>query len=151
MLTRKLRLVAGGSFTAVALATAAMLAVPAAPQAAEEGRNQGIAAQEDAKAAAATGTLFAVVSASGDLNRGEGAKNVTRGKYVGDYIVKFNGNVKNCAYVATIGLPGRSGVSAPGFITVVGSNNDANSVYVSTYNLNAVSAQRGFHLVVTCP
>lgn len=151
MVLRTVRLAIGGSLVAVALAAAAVLAVPAASTAAEEGRNTGIPAQADTKAAPATGTLFAVVNANGVLDRGKGAVSVAPGKFVGDYVVRFNGSVVNCAYTATIGLTGRSGTAAPGFITVAGSNNNTASVFVSTYNLDVRSAQRPFHLVVTCP
>lgn len=151
MLTSKLRLAAGGAFAVAALAAAISLAVPAAPQAAEEGRNEGIPAQAaDAKAAPVTGVFYAVVNSNGALVRGSGAAAVTRGKLVGDYVVRFNANVTACAYTATIGQPGRTGVTDPGFITVAGSNGNANSVYVSTYNLNVRSTARSFHLVVAC-
>lgn len=150
MLTSKLRLAAGGSFAVAALAAAFLLAVPTASKAADEGRNAGIPAQENAKAAPANGVLYAVVNSAGALIRGSGAVNVTRGKLVGDYVVRFNASVVACAYTATLGQPGRTGVTEPGFITVAGSNSSAESVYVSTYNLNVRSATRSFHLVVAC-
>jgi hypothetical protein len=152
MFTRKVRLAAGGSLAALALAGAAMLAVPTKLVAAEEGRNEGIPAQREAASAAAPakGVLFAVVASNAKLVRDKGASNVKEGRVVGDYVVTFDDDVSDCAYVATIGITGDTGVADPGFITVARSNSSNRAVYVSTYNLNAFSSRRPFHLVVTC-
>jgi hypothetical protein len=150
MLTNEKRLLAAGLFGGFAMAATVFAVLPTI--AAEEGRNTGIPAQDEpeSRAKATPGTVYAVVASNGNLARGDGAVRVDRGRYRGDYIVHFNRNVTGCAYNATIGLPGRTDVSAPGFITVVGSNASNKAVFVSTYGLNAASAARGFHLTVTC-
>src|SRR6186713_346358 len=52
---------------------------------------------------------FAVVNADGTLARNSGASFVTHNPGAGSYIVRFNRNVRNCAYTASIGLSGTSG------------------------------------------
>jgi hypothetical protein len=93
--------------------------------------------------------LMAVVNADGTLARGVGADGVATAG-TGNYRVSFDRNIRNCAYTATIGLAGASGTETPGFITVVGDALDVNGVYVTTDDIAGASANRAFHLAVTC-
>lgn len=93
--------------------------------------------------------LFAVVNANGTLARGSGAPTATRGG-TGVYAVRFNQNVRNCAYTATIGLSDAAGASAPGEITVVGENASENGVFLITHDSAGAASDRGFHLAVFC-
>jgi hypothetical protein len=95
-------------------------------------------------------TRWAVVNADCTIARSlVGATTCTKAG-TGNYIIRFNRNVRNCNYTATIGLSGASGTEAPGFITVVGAAVDVKGVFVTTDDINGASADRGFHLLVTC-
>jgi hypothetical protein len=63
--------------------------------------------------------------------------------------VIFNRNVRNCAYVATIGDQA-DGQQPPGEITVATRNGNNNGVFVSTHDSAGVAADRDFHLIVIC-
>jgi hypothetical protein len=93
--------------------------------------------------------LFAVVNANATLARGSHVSSVVT-TTTGNYRVIFDRNVRNCAYVATIGLSGASGTSAPGFVTTVGDALSVNGVFVTTDNVAGASTDLGFHLDVTC-
>ena len=92
----------------------------------------------------------AVVNADGTIARKLNAKTVEHTPGSGVYIVNFNSNVRGCAYNATVGLGGSSGTSAPGFASVVGAAVSVKSVYVTTADKDGVTAERGFHLLVSC-
>ena len=95
---------------------------------------------------------FAVVNADGTLARkSAGNVLVTHTADSGSYIVRFNKHIRDCAYTATIGLSGASGTSARGFITVVAGASDPRRVFVTTDDVDGAPAERGFHLLVTCP
>ena len=95
-------------------------------------------------------TMYAVVNANETLARSFRAVSVTK-IYTGSYTVEFNRNVRECAYVATIGLSTDMLVSPPGQISVVAANGDPNSVFLSTSNSFGSLADRGFHLAAHCP
>jgi hypothetical protein len=69
----------------------------------------------------------------------------------GEFIVAFDRNVRDCAYVATIGLPGFEFTEERGFITTVAALPSANAVYVTTNATSGAAANRSFHLQVICP
>ena len=94
--------------------------------------------------------LWAVVSSDGRLARDKGARDANRLR-TGNYEVIFERNVRSCAYVATIGLPGAEGMASPGQISTVGRLGARNGVFVATQNSSGGRASRGFHLVVNCP
>jgi hypothetical protein len=94
-------------------------------------------------------TLFVVVNANGTLASSFGAVSSSR-LATGIYQVIFNRNVRNCAYVATIGLSGSVGTSPSGEIAVVGLFNNVNGVFVQTFTSAGVPADRGFHLAIHC-
>jgi hypothetical protein len=93
--------------------------------------------------------LYAVVNADGTLARGHRAVSATR-LGTGQYEVVFRMDVRKCAYVATIGLSGSVGSSAPGEITVVGRFGNDRAVFVTTHSSGGAFADSGFHLAVTC-
>lgn len=95
-------------------------------------------------------TLWAVVNEDGTLARGFHAVSAAAAGSAGSYEVIFDRNVRNCAYVATIGLSGSSGTPGPGEIGVVGRNGNVNGVFVKTYDSTGAIATRGFHLAVHC-
>jgi hypothetical protein len=95
--------------------------------------------------------LWAVVNANGSLARGVGA--VSAGRVdgpTGTYAVVFNRAVTNCAYIGTIGLSGTVGSSPPGEITVVRRFDNSAAVHVETHNSAGLSADRGFHVSISC-
>jgi hypothetical protein len=102
---------------------------------------------------AAATPLFAVVdgrAATPTIVRGAHATSVNRGASAGAFIVGFDRNVRSCAYVATIGLPGAATTEEPGFITTVGAAVSVNAVFVTTHDVAGALADRDFHLQVIC-
>ena len=101
--------------------------------------------------ATASGDRWAVIGAGCVFSRGKGVVSVLRGDTAtGSCVVRFNMTVTGCVYNATIGLPGISGTSPPGFVTVVRRNTVPQAVYVELRNSGAALADLGFHLVVGC-
>lgn len=94
--------------------------------------------------------FWAVVDPDGTLARDRGAVSSQMTNDPGGYEVIFFRNVRNCAYVATIGLSGSQGVSAPGETTVVGRIENRRGVFVTTHDSTGAFANRGFHLQVSC-
>ena len=95
-------------------------------------------------------TRYAVVNADCTIARSLFGPATCQTAGTGNYIIRFNRNVRNCAYTATIGLSGASGTELPGFITVVGAAVDVKGVFVTTDDITGASANRGFHLLVSC-
>ncbi|NEQ86103.1 MAG: hypothetical protein F6K26_40290 [Moorea sp. SIO2I5] len=94
-------------------------------------------------------TLFAVVTNNGVLNRGFGA--ITANKVVtGRYEVFFKGNVRKCAYTATLGTTA-FGTEPSGEVTVATRVGTTNGVWVATNNSGGQAVDRNFHLAVHCP
>lgn len=95
-------------------------------------------------------TRWAVVDAGGGLVRSFGATNSVQ-VTVGIYRVLFDTNVTDCAYVATIGLPG-AGNPPAGEIAVASDPANPNAVRVDTYGSAGAGnpADRPFHLAVHC-
>lgn len=119
------------------------------PEAQEQLPAGAAAAESEAATPGCACTLFAVVNADGSLARGFGAVS-SQNLGTGNYEVIFNVNVRNCAYVATIGLSGSVGASLPGEITVVGRFDNVNGVFITTSSSGGAPADFGFHLAVHC-
>src|SRR5262245_59326252 len=67
--------------------------------------------------ATASGDRWAVIGSGCVFARGKGVVAVTRGDTaIGTCIVFFNKDITRCVYTATVGLPGTTGVSPPGFV-----------------------------------
>jgi hypothetical protein len=97
---------------------------------------------------AAKGTqLYAVVSQEGVLVRGSGVVSVSSCGN-GYYEVIFNCNVRQGAYVGTIGYTTYCGVCPAGIMTVVGRCTTEAGVWVSTYDMNGNLTDQPFHLIV---
>jgi hypothetical protein len=96
--------------------------------------------------------LFAVVGKKGTLNRGLGVASagVLQGT-AGRYHVVFDRGVRKCAYVATIGTTGFSGLPPTGEVSVVALASHKAGVFVETVDDNGNPEYLPFHLVVTCP
>jgi Collagen triple helix repeat (20 copies) len=96
--------------------------------------------------------LFAVVDGRASpptIARGAHATSV-ESVGTGNFRVFFDRNISNCAYVATIGLPGGVDTEEPGFITTVTALMSASAVFVTTDDTTGASANRSFHLQVIC-
>jgi hypothetical protein len=91
----------------------------------------------------------AVVQDNGKLKRGVGAKNAKKlGK--GEYQVVFENDIKNCAWVASIGLPG-TGDPFPGIISTALRKGNNKAIYVLTGDQKAFLENLAFSVIVTCP
>jgi len=91
----------------------------------------------------------AVVTATGTISRGRGATSAAR-TGDGQYQVIFNADVKACAYYATLGDPA-DGAPPAGEIAVSSLAGNANGVLVVTRDsAGAATADRPFHLIVSC-
>ena len=94
--------------------------------------------------------VFAVVASDGTLVRGSAATGATK-PGTGSYRVAFSRNISGCAYAATIGQTGSSGIADAGFISVAGDTlNPTNGILVETRNTATSASDRPFHLVVMC-
>jgi hypothetical protein len=92
-------------------------------------------------------TFFAVVNANGSLARGFQAVSSTS-LGIGSYQVVFSHDITGSAFIATIGLAGSTGASAPGFITVVGRAGIPNGVFIQTFDRAGALTNLSFHLAV---
>jgi hypothetical protein len=94
--------------------------------------------------------LWAVVDDDGTLRRGS---HVVASRVISvsqaQYEVVFDRNVRECAYVATLG-PGVEFFDALGEIEVALRGGSGNTVAVRTANSSGSASQRFFHLVVHC-
>jgi hypothetical protein len=94
-------------------------------------------------------TRQAVVAATGTLSRGTGTTSASR-TGEGQYQVVFNADVKSCAYFATLGDTA-DGAPPAGEISVSSLAGNANGVLVVTRDsTGAATADRPFHLIVSC-
>ena len=93
---------------------------------------------------------FAVVNGAGQAVRGRDISSVAR-TAEGSYQVIFNGNVRNCAYFATIGGTSASLPPSHSEISVSSLGSNVNGVAVRTQNGgNGNALDRSFHLIVMC-
>jgi len=92
---------------------------------------------------------FAVVDGGGLLRRGRDVSSTAR-TGPGRYQVIFNADIRNCAYLATIGNPSAAGPPQNSQISVASLASNVNGVDVHTANRNGPQQNRGFHLIVMC-
>ena len=91
----------------------------------------------------------AVVTATGTLARGRGTTSAARSGE-GQYQVVFDADVKACTYFATLGDPA-DGAPPAGEIAVSSLAGNANGVLVVTRDSGGTAtADRPFHLIVSC-
>jgi hypothetical protein len=96
------------------------------------------------------GSRFAVVNAGGQAVRGRDVSSAARTSE-GRYQVIFNGDVRNCAYFATIGDTSASAPPQNAQISVSSLSSNVNGVAVRTENgANGNELDRSFHLIVMC-
>ncbi len=95
------------------------------------------------------GVYAAFVQQNGNLARGIGVSR-TRRLARGEYEVIFDSRVRNCIWVASIGLPG-TGNPFPGIVSTALRNGNNRGVYVITADQRAVVQNLAFSLIVTCP
>jgi hypothetical protein len=96
------------------------------------------------------GSRFAVVNAGGQAVRGRDVSSAARTSE-GRYQVIFNGDVRNCAYFATVGDESASPPPQNTQISVGSLGSNVNGVAVRTENgTNGTELDRPFHLIVMC-
>ena len=99
---------------------------------------------------AAGASRFAVVNAGGQAVRGRDVSSAARTSE-GRYQVIFSGDVRNCAYYATVGDESASAPPQNGQISVSSLASNVNGVAVRTENgSNGTELDRPFHLLVMC-
>jgi hypothetical protein len=92
--------------------------------------------------------MWAVVNANGSLARSSsGVSSQNTGASF--YTVTFPANVRECAYVATIGGTGTT-YGGKGEISVYSHPANTNTVVVVTHNDSGVFTDFPFHVIVTC-
>jgi hypothetical protein len=94
--------------------------------------------------------VWAVVGPDGKLCRGHYVKSSAK-LATGQYEVIFTRDVRRGVYVATIGLCGSVGASAPGQINVVGRVTSPDGVFIETSDSSGRLVDLGFHLLVVNP
>jgi hypothetical protein len=93
---------------------------------------------------------FAVVNDNGQLVRGRDVSSVARTSD-GRYQVIFNGDVRGCAYFATVADPSAAAPPQNSQISAGSLGSNVNGVAVRTENgNNGTEANRPFHLIVMC-
>jgi hypothetical protein len=96
------------------------------------------------------GSRFAVVNAGGQAVRGRDVSSAARTSE-GRYQVIFNGDVRSCAYFATVGDESASPPPQNTQISVGSLGSNVNGVAVRTENgANGTELDRPFHLIVMC-
>ena len=96
------------------------------------------------------GSRFAVVNAGGSAVRGRDISSAAR-TGEGRYQVIFNGDVRSCAYFATVGDASAGGPPQNSQISVSSLASNVNGVSVRTENGgNGAELDRAFHLIVMC-
>jgi hypothetical protein len=92
---------------------------------------------------------YAVLNGGGQLVRGRDVSSVAR---TGDgrYQVIFNGDVRGCAYFATVGDPSAAGPPQNSQVGVSSLGSNMNGVAIRTENGAGVEQNRPFHLIVMC-
>lgn len=103
--------------------------------------------------AALTGTHFADVAFDGSLTKGDSAVTASQRLGTGAYSVTFDGNARNCGWVATPADTKSGDQTAFSLLAVipagvVGGNN--NQVFVVASNPNGGAVNTGFSLIVNC-
>ncbi|MGH3040306.1 MAG: hypothetical protein ACRDNG_00935 [Gaiellaceae bacterium] len=93
--------------------------------------------------------LWAVVEDDSTLVRGKRVTSVIE-IGTGRTVVRFNRSVVGCAYIATLGFTGSTGIGPPGEVSVVGEGGNARGVWVTTRDSAGAPADRAFHLAVHC-
>jgi hypothetical protein len=91
---------------------------------------------------------FAVIGANGVAARGRGISSAVR-TGAGRYQVVFTRNVRNCAYVASLGVVGAT-PPGNGEISTAALASNVNGVFIRTFDSNGAAGDHSFHLLVSC-
>jgi hypothetical protein len=91
----------------------------------------------------------AVVGGGGVLVRGRGVSSVAR-TGEGRYQVIMNSDVRNCAYVATVGDTSATPLATGAEVTTASLASNVSGVVVRTYGATGTAGDRPFHLLVAC-
>jgi hypothetical protein len=92
--------------------------------------------------------MFAVVSLTGEIERGSGATSTSPGALAGQRIVFIDRDVTGCAYTASTGSSGTG--SSQGIADVASASGFPNGVRVDTRDFDGNLSGRPFHLIVLC-
>jgi hypothetical protein len=92
--------------------------------------------------------LWAVIDANGSLVRGGGVDSATRAD-TGAYHIVFKKNVRECAYLATLGRTGAE-VADPGEIGTGGLPETVKGIWIRTRDSAGNLADRSFHVGIIC-
>jgi hypothetical protein len=98
--------------------------------------------------AGAVTKLWAVMNASGSLARTSGATSAGR-LGPGSYEILFNQDVRECAFVGSIGDPSTTALIS-GTLGVSRRAGNPNGVRIDTRSVTGVLSNRPFHLLVVC-
>lgn len=119
------------------------------PRAIAESRLRvGFAGSAGAAGTAQGFASFAVVGANGVLARGRNVNSSARSG-AGRYQVIFNRNVRNCAFVGSVGVIGAT-TPGSGMISTSALASNINGVLVRTFNHQGGAEDKSFHLLVNC-
>lgn len=151
-LTRRAALRAAAVGAAVGTLALTAGGEPAARAEEQEHPNAGKEKVESKAAVISLGPreVWAVIDPTGKLCRGQYVKSSAK-VGTGQYEVIFTRDVRRGVYLATIGLCGFVGASAPGQINVVGRFNNVNGVFIETSDSMGKLTDLGFHLLVVNP
>ena len=97
----------------------------------------------------AASNLWAVVEHNGTLVQQSGAES-SEALVPGIYLVVFDRDVTNCAYLATIGVGSEGGGIQRGEVSVADGSGRADAVRVFTSTSLGELAPRAFHMAVLC-
>ncbi len=136
----------------VLLLAGVMTSLPQPVKSAQAGRNSGPTAAAEISALPTLFTeAYCVVAVNGTLVRGSAdCVASSNAEPPGGYEVIFSDNVRDCAYIATIGIPGFIGIADAGLIDVAGRFSNVNGVFVDTRAPGGAFADRPFHLALQC-
>jgi hypothetical protein len=91
---------------------------------------------------------WAVISTTGSIVRGTATSAANPG--TGAYQIGFAQDVANCAYIATPGETGSTGVYPAAIVTLAPQLDTPTGIYVSAYNPAGTSTAESFHIAAFC-
>jgi len=96
-------------------------------------------------------SLWAVVNATGSVQNGSGVTSAAS-EGVGAYQVIFDKDVRNCSYIATLGIPGSEGGGdqPAGYATTAARDSSVDGVWVNTFDGSGTLTDEPFNLAVYC-
>jgi hypothetical protein len=92
---------------------------------------------------------FGVIDPDGTIIRQNGVISVTR-LSAGTYDIRFDAQIGECAWLATIGLGIFGGVPTSGEVVVTGRTDTNNGLFLRTFNSTSIVTDRPFHVALIC-